>query len=73
MKTIDTCSELPYSPLIPALKAFYTTPGDSQLEVVMKDASAFGDLKEFLSELNIGFREIYKDERMILQFTVPAP
>lgn len=72
MKTIDTCSELPYSPLIPALKAFYTTFDGSKLEVVMEDASAFGDLKEFLSEQNIGFREIYEDEKMILQFTVPA-
>lgn len=71
MKTIDTCPELPYSPIIPALKAFYTTPGGKKLEVVMKDASAFSDLKEFLSEQNIGFREIYEGEKMILQFTIP--
>lgn len=72
MKTIDTRRELPYSPLIPALKAFYTAPGGTLLEVVTGDASAFDDLKKFLSEQDIGFREIYEDGKMILQFTVPT-
>ena len=70
MKTINTCETLSYSPLIPALKAIFTaTPGE-KLEIIMDDASAFSDLKTYLSDENIGFREIYDEEKMILQFTI---
>ena len=55
MKTIDTCGQQHYSPLIPAIKA-------------MCNATAFNDMKEYLSEQQIGFREIYDGERMTLQF-----
>lgn len=68
MKTIDTCDQKTYSPLIPAIKAMCeTTPGE-RLEIIMNNADAFQDLKEYLAELGIGFREIYDEERMILQF-----
>ncbi|MEO5045364.1 sulfurtransferase TusA family protein, partial [Bacteroides thetaiotaomicron] len=33
-------------------------------------ADAFQDLKEYLSEQSIGFREIYDGEQMTLQFTI---
>ena len=70
MITVDTCGTTAYSPLIPAIKAICdASPGDS-LEVVMNNAEAFGDLKEYLSELGIGFREIYDGEQMTLQFTI---
>ncbi|MDD3037534.1 sulfurtransferase TusA family protein [Bacteroides sp.] len=70
MITIDTCGTISYSPLIPAIKAMcYASPGDT-LEVIMNNAEAFGDLKEYLSEQGIGFREIYDEERMTLQFTI---
>ena len=36
----------------------------------MDDATAFSDLKEYLSEVKIGFREIYDGEQMTVQFTV---
>ena len=56
--------------LIPAIKAICdASPGDS-LEVVMNNAEAFGDLKEYLSELGIGFREIYDGEYMTIQFVI---
>lgn len=68
MKTIDTCGPKHYSPLIPAVKAMCeTTPGE-KLEIIMDDATAFNDLKEYLVEQQIGFREIYDGERMTLQF-----
>ena len=47
MKTIDTCGQKLYSPLIPAVN----------------------DLKEYLAEQQIGFREIYDGEQMTVQFT----
>lgn len=71
MKTIDTCVPLPYSPLIPAMKAILTAESGEKMEIIMNDASAFGDLKEYLSEQNIGFREIYEQKIMKLQFSIP--
>ncbi|GAA6433140.1 sulfurtransferase TusA family protein [Bacteroides intestinalis] len=68
MKTIDTCSQKLYSPLIPAVKAMCETVPGERLEIIMNNAEAFQDLKEYLAEQSIGFREIYDEERMILQF-----
>lgn len=68
MKVIDTCGQQRYSPLIPALVAFCEAAKGEQLEIVMDDASAFNDLKEYLSEQGIGFREIYDGEHLIVQF-----
>ena len=45
MKTIDTCGQKLYSPLIPAVKAMCeATPGE-KLEIIMNDTAAFNDLK----------------------------
>ena len=52
MKTIDTCE----------------AGKGEKLEIIMDDAAAFNDMKEYLSEQQIGFREIYDGERMTLQF-----
>ena len=68
MKTIDTCGQKLYSPLIPAVKAMCETAPDERLEIIMNNAEAFQDLKEYLAEQSIGFREIYDGEQMILQF-----
>ena len=35
----------------------------------MDNLSAFNDLKEYLAEQQIGFREIYDGEQMSVQFT----
>lgn len=70
MKTIDTCGQQHYSPLIPAIKAMCETREGEKLEIIMDDATAFNDMKEYLSEQQIGFREIYDGERMTLQFTM---
>lgn len=70
MITVDTCGTTAYSPLIPAMKAIYrASPGDT-LRIIMNRTDAFQDLKEYLSEQGIGFREIYDGECMIIQFTV---
>ena len=68
MKTIDTCGQKLYSPLIPAVKAMCETAPGERLEIIMNNAEAFQDLKEYLAEQSIGFREIYDEEQMILQF-----
>lgn len=70
MKTIDTCGQKLYSPLIPAVKAMCETAPGERLEIIMNNAEAFQDLKEYLAEQSIGFREIYDGERMILQFKI---
>ncbi len=70
MKTIDTCGQKLYSPLIPAVKAMCETAPGEKLEIIMNNAEAFQDLKEYLAEQRIGFREIYDGERMILQFKI---
>ena len=68
--TVDTCGMTNYSPLIPAIKAMCNAnPGD-KMEIVTDQVAAFQDLKEYLSEQGIGFREIYDGERMTLQFTI---
>ena len=68
MKTINTCGQKLYSPLIPAVKAMCETAPGERLEIIMNNAEAFQDLKEYLAEQSIGFREIYDGEQMILQF-----
>ena len=70
MKTIDTCGQQHYSPLIPSIKAMCKAGKGEKLEIIMDNATAFNDMKEYLSEQQIGFREIYDGERMTLQFTM---
>lgn len=70
MITVDTRGTTAYSPLIPAIKAMCgTSPGET-IEIIMNHADAFQDLKEYLSEQGIGFREIYDGEQMTLEFTI---
>ena len=68
MKTIDTRGQKLYSPLIPAVKAMCEAGTGEKLEIIMDDATAFNDLKEYLAEQQIGFREIYDGEEMLVQF-----
>jgi TusA-related sulfurtransferase len=72
MIRIDTCGLSEYSPLIPAIKAMYTTPKTETLEVVMDNEEAFHNLKSYLSHLGIGFREIYSNGKMSVQFTMQS-
>ena len=67
MKTIDTRGQKLYSPLIPAVKAMCEAGKGEKLEIIMDDATAFNDLKEYLAEQQIGFREIYDGEEMLVQ------
>lgn len=70
MITVDTRETTAYSPLIPAIKAIcHAAPGET-IEIIMNHACAFQDLKEYLSEQSIGFREIYDGEQMTVQFTM---
>ena len=69
MKSIDTCTPLPYSPLILAVKAICEAQQGETLEIVTNQEQVFADLKEFLAEQGMGFREIYDRDKMRLQFT----
>lgn len=69
MKTINTCGHRHYSPLIPAIIALCEVQKGDSLKIIMDDAAAFNDLKEYLAEQQIGFREIYDGEQMTVQFT----
>lgn len=70
MKTIDTRGQKLYSPLIPAIKAMCEAGKGEKLEIIMDDPAASSDLKEYLAEQKIGFREIYDGEQMTVQFCV---
>lgn len=70
MITADTRGITAYSPLIPAIKALCSARPGEAVEIIMDNADAFQDLKEYLSEQGIGFREIYGSEQMTLQFTI---
>ena len=72
MIAVDTRGTTAYSPLIPAIKAMCSAESGDTLEIIMDNANAFQDLKEYLSEQGIGFREIYDGEQMTLQFTIPG-
>lgn len=65
MITVDTRGTTVYSPLIPAIKAMCDTSPGETIEIIMNHADAFQNLKEYLSEQGIGFREIYDGEQMI--------
>lgn len=70
MKTIDTREVNNYSPLIPAICAICKARSGEKVEIIMGHEEAFKDMKEYLSEQNIGFREIYDEDTMRLQFTI---
>lgn len=72
MIAIDTRGTIAYSPLIPAIKAMCSAKSGDTVEIIMDNANAFQDLKEYLSEQGIGFREIYDGEQMTLQFIIPG-
>ena len=70
MITVDTRGTAAYSPLIPAIKAMCDTSPGETIEIIMNHTDAFQNLKEYLSEQGIGFREIYDGEQMTLEFTI---
>ncbi|EJX07976.1 hypothetical protein EVA_03909 [gut metagenome] len=50
------------------MKALLEAPPGETVKIIMNQANAFQDLKEYLSEQGIGFREIYSREQMTLEF-----
>lgn len=69
MITIDTREQKKYNPLISAIEAICRNESEQQMQIIMDNKEAFDDLKEYLSELDVGFREIYDRNSMTLQFT----
>lgn len=70
MITVDTREQKGYSPLIPAIEAICRAKAGQQMQIIMNNRDAFDDLKTYLSERNTGFREIYDQDCMTLQFTI---
>lgn len=70
MTSVDTRGTTAYSPLIPAIKAICAAQTGEMMEIVMDNPAAFQDLKEYLAEQSIGFREIYDGEQMTVEFTI---
>lgn len=70
MITVDTRGQEKYHPLIPAMKAICQSEPGQQMQIIMDNKETFADLKTYLSEQNIGFREIYDQDYMTLQFTI---
>lgn len=70
MITVDTRGLIKYSPLIPAIEVICRSQPGQQIQIIMDNKEAFSDLKEYLSENHIGFREIYDLDHMMLQFTI---
>lgn len=68
---VNICNAYAYSPLIPAICAICKAPKGEFMEIITDNEEVFKDLKEYLSEQSIGFREIYGEEKMTLQFTIP--
>lgn len=73
MRTIDTRGQLCPAPLILTKKAISENLPGTQLEIITDNDIAFGNLKDYLCELDIRFREIYDGTIRTLQFTVPEP
>ena len=49
MIAVDTRGTTAYSPLIPAIKAMCSAESGDTVEIIMDNANAFQDLKEYLS------------------------
>ena len=71
MRRIDTRGEHPYSPLIPALIELGKASCGEVVEILLDNEQAFSDLKEYLSEQQTGFRELYDGDTMVIEFRKP--
>lgn len=71
MKTIDIRGNaLPYHPLIVAMEELLSLTQTESIEIIADDRDVCKHLKDYLINKNIGFREIYKDSEIILQFKI---
>ncbi|MCD8262684.1 MAG: hypothetical protein LUD15_15410 [Bacteroides sp.] len=52
--------------------AISETPSGYEIEVTSDNMEIFDELKDYIGSLRIGFREIYKEELLIMQFKVPV-
>ena len=52
------------------MEAILTSSKGTPIELILDDSSILKSLKEYLIEQEIGFREIYDQENIILQFTL---
>lgn len=67
MRIIDTRKEKELHPLIVALEAYFNSQKGEQIEIIFESGKDFNSLKDYLSDREIGFREIYSGDEMRLQ------
>lgn len=72
MEIVDTCGQLCPVPLIMTKKAIQESIPGSVLKVITDNETAFRNLKNYLKELKIGFKEIYSGPHLLLEFEVPV-
>lgn len=70
MKTVNTCGKTSPTPLIMIQKAIKSASAGDKIEVIADSLETFGELKDYLSDNGVGFREIYNGEKLRLQFNV---
>ncbi|MGL5261713.1 MAG: sulfurtransferase TusA family protein [Bacteroides sp.] len=70
MKTVDTRKETRYSPLISALEAILLSEKGTNLELILEKTDVLKEIKAYLIAKNIGFREIYDESCITLQFKI---
>ncbi|MEG1685282.1 MAG: sulfurtransferase TusA family protein [Bacteroides sp.] len=70
MRRIDLRNKTCPLPLMIVQEALDADNVGELLEVVCKKED-FESIKDYLSELNIGFREIYGMDKLCLQFSIP--
>lgn len=68
MRTINTCREEIYHPLILAMEALYESPQGEEVKIIMDKMEDFSQFRKYLSDKNIGFREIYDGKVMTIEF-----
>lgn len=70
IKALDLRENSQLHPLIVAIDAILLSPKGSELTLIMDSEQIFKSIKEYLIYKNIGFREIYDDNIITLQFKI---
>lgn len=65
---LDSRSISKYSPIFTIVENIYTQESNTLISIAFDDLALFHEVKAYLKEKKIGFREIYDGEEVTLQF-----
>lgn len=68
MIQIDLSKEGKYHPLITATETILTAPPHTEVQIIVEDKVTSKQIKKYLIGKELGFREIYQNDKIILQF-----